>query len=319
MVRLQLTPWLVCGILALTAVSSGQSPERPETPQADARPHGGVTRSEGTHGAGPHGEGPRRTDGKRSFEQREHEPFFEALREVHVETSNKELFEMVRHESIRQEIHLSSADAQQIQANMRLAFKAIFAVREKNREETLSKEELKQQIREAVSPLEAESIAILRKPEVDFKRMLGLYVQARNYRALMNDQVAEEIGLQGQELDDFRQTRAASWRSIMDDIRRSIEKEIRNTPPGSSPRESISQLLRQAEGKLDVQLSSQLSEQQRAQLQQLKGAPFPLPERLFSMPPNRGRGGPEGRGPIRGEAGRGESSRGESSRGEASR
>ncbi len=300
MIRLHLTPWLICGLLAVSTVSSAQPPARPETSHSNAPPRGDGKRSDGPRGGGVHGErrpsdGGHRPDGKRPFEPREHEPFFEALREVHLESSNKELFELVRHESIRQEINLSPADAEQVQANMRQAFKAIFAVRDNNQGKPTSKEELKQQIRDVIAPLEAESIAILRKSETDFERLLGLYVQARSYRALLNDQVAEVIGLQGAALDDFRKSRADSWRSIMDDTRRAIEKEIRNNPPGASPRQAISQLLQQAEAKLDEQLASQLSEAQRTQLQQLKGAPFKLPERLFSFPTHRGRSGPEGR------------------------
>ncbi len=305
MIRLHLTPSLICGLLAVTTVSSAQPPSRPASSPSIAPLRSEGSRGESAHGDGLRGDGHgekrtaeegRRAEGKRPFEPREHEPFFEALREVHVESANRELFELVRHDSIRQEINLSPADAEQIQSNMRQAFKAIFAVRDDNQGKPTSQEDLKQQIRDAIAPLEAESIALLRKPETNFNRLLGLYVQARSYRALMNDQVAEVIGLQGSALDDFRKSRADSWRSIMDDTRRAIEKEIRNNPPGASPRQAISQLLQQAEAKLDEQLASQLSDAQREQLQQLKGEPFPLPERLFSFPPHRGRGGPEGRG-----------------------
>ena len=258
---------LACGLLVSADWASGQQPpRRSDGPQTSERP-----RSPGG--------------------SRERDPFFEAMREVHLESSNKELFDLLRHAAIRQEIHLSDADSDQLQANGREAFEAIHAIREANQGMPVSKDELKQQIRDALTPLEAKSFEILQKPENDFKRLLGIYVQARSYRALLNDKVAEEIGLRGDALVAFRQFRSESWRAIMEDTRRSMEKEIRNTPPGSSPREAMSKLFRRAEEKLDEKLASQLSSEQLRALEQLKGAKFDeLPEHPFSLPPDRRRG-----------------------------
>lgn len=233
-------------------------------------------------------------DRRRSGGPRESDPFFEAMREVHLESSSKELFDLLRHASIRQEINLKDADADRLHANGREAFKAIFAIRKDNQEnqaEPASKDELKRQIREVLAPLEEKSFEILQQSETDFKRLLGIYAQARGYRAILNDKVAEQIGLQGEELDAFRKFRHEQGRAIMEDTRRAVEKEIRNTPPGSSPRAAISKLFRRAEEQLDENLGSQLSAEQLAAFEALKGSEVELPERLFSFAPDHRGGG----------------------------
>ncbi|MEZ6149759.1 MAG: hypothetical protein R3C09_06515 [Pirellulaceae bacterium] len=266
MVRLQLILiGLACGLLLSAGRVGGQPPHRSEGSRPSDHPHP--------------------SDGSRG-----NDPFFEAMREVHRDSSNRELFDLLRDPNVRQEIHLSEADSKQLEANGREAFEAIRAVRKANQDLATSKEELKQQIRAVLDPLEAKSFEILQKPEVDFQRLLGIYAQARGYRALLNDEVAQVIGLQGAALDDFRKFRSDNWRAIMDDTRRSIEKEIRNTPPGSSPREAISSLFRRAEEALDKKLASQLTEEQRAALEQLKGVKFDLQPQPFSFPPGRRRG-----------------------------
>lgn len=222
---------------------------------------------------------------------REQEPFFEAMREVHLESSSKELFDLLRHASIREEIHLSEADAERLRNNGREAFQAIFAIQKDQRDKSASKDELKQQLRDVLGPLEEKSFEILQQSEADFKRLLGIYVQARGYRALLNDKVAQQIGLQGEALAAFRHFRQEQGRAIMEDTRRAVEKEIRNTPPGSSPRAAISKLFRRAETQLDEKLASQLTPEQMAALESLKGDAFELPERLFSFPPDHRRGG----------------------------
>lgn len=235
---------------------------------------------------------PRRGDHNRPGGPREQSPFFEAMREVHLENSSKELFELLRHASIRQEVHLSDADAERLGTHGREAFQAIFAIQKDNRDNAASKEELKQQIRDVLGPLEEKSFEILRQSGADLKRLMGIYVQARGYRALLNDRVAQQIGLQGQALDAFRQFRQEQGRAIMEDTRRAVEREIRNAPPGSKPREAISKLFRRAEEQLDEKLASQLTKEQLAAFESLKGPKFEeMPERLFSSPSEHRRSG----------------------------
>ena len=234
---------------------------------------------------------PSQSDRSGSGSPREHDPFFEAMRELHLESSSKELFDLLRHPSIREEIHLSDVDAERLHANGREAFQTIFAIRKEKQDHPVSKEDLKQQIRDVLAPLEEKSFDILHESKADFTRLLGLYSQARGYRALLNDKVAQQIGLQGEALDAFRKFRQEQRKAIMEDTRRAVEKEIRNAPPGSSPRSAISKLFRRAEKQLDEKLAGQLTKEQREAFESLKGAKFDLPERLFSFPSDHRRGG----------------------------
>ena len=120
--------------------------------------------------------------------------------------------------------------------------------------------------------------------------MLGFYVQARGYRALLNDKVAKKIGLEGEALEKFRELRSETWQGLMVETNDAIRRHLRNTPPGTQhTRGVISDLYKLAEKKLEEKLSGHLSEQQIAEFELLKGEKFPLPEHPFNYP-GRGRG-----------------------------
>lgn len=232
---------------------------------------------------------------ERRGDSQEREAFFEALREF---VPHKELFDLVRHESIRSEIKLSEADAKQIEENLSKSFEAMHKIREDSGGKGLSADELGSQMQKALEPLNDASYAILAKS--DFKRLLGLYVQARGYRALLNDQVAGHIGLEGEALAEFRKTRSERWQAIMEDVREAMKREIRNAPPHlPPPRDVFTKLFQQAEEKLDLKLSQELTYKQKQDLEALKGAQFALPKHPFNYGPpsgrNHGRNG--GRGP----------------------
>ncbi len=268
MVRIQVLAQSVCVLLWLACSVNSQSPP--------PRPDGS------------------RPDDPRRSESRERDAFFDAMREF---LPHKELFDLLDHDSIRKEIKLSDADAELIEANVRKTFEALHAIRKEFEGKTPTPEEFKQKVAEAIEPLNKESYEILEK-RADFERLLGLYVQARGHRALLNDQVAQKIGLEGQALEGFRKLRSQSWQLLMDDTRDAIKREMRNAPPGKSlPRNAISDLFKLAEKKLEDKLSRELTEEQKNALENLKGVKFPLPEHPFNYPPrNRGRGGSRGPG-----------------------
>ncbi len=235
---------------------------------------------------------PRRPPGVR-------DPFYEALIEVHQESPNKELFDLLNHASIRSEIKLGDEDALKIQENIGGAIRQIIALREQSRGQNKTKDDLKAEIHAAVAPFDESTYELLRK-QADFDRLLGIYVQARSYRAALNEQVAAKIDLSGEQLTKYRDARSKAWRKIMEETREEIEKEIRNRDPNEGdPSPAIVKYFEQAEQKLDAKLREELTPAQRAKLVQLKGDSFALPERLFEFPGRRGRG--RGRGEDRDE------------------
>ncbi len=274
MVRIQVLAQFACLLLWLGCSAHSQPPPRPEDPRS------GTT----------HAEHPRPEESRRS-ESRERDSFFDAMREF---LPHKELFDLVDLAEIRQEIGLSDSDAALIKENVGKSFEALHALRRENEGKTITSDQFKQQVRDAIAPLNQNSYGILEK--ADFKRLLGIYVQARSYRALLNDKVANEIGLEGHALEDFRRTRGEKWQSIMEETREAMMREMRNAPPGAPPnRDTISKLFRQAEEKLDHKLAKELTSEQNAALENLKGVEFKLPAHPFNFPPSnrgRGRGGP---------------------------
>lgn len=288
MARFQIIGQFAC-VLLLTCVAIAQPPHRPPNGGLPDGPPGGRDREGGGRDGGGRENGGR--DGQR-------DPFFEALREV----PNKDLFDLVNHTEICKEIGLSEASAEKVKQKIHRAIEEILAIRNATRDQAKSPDELKQMIRERVSPLYDSSYELLRM-ESNFQRLLGIYVQARQYRAALNDQVANAIGLEGTELDDFRTARTEAWRSIMEETRSTIEKEMRHSPPGTSPREAIGKQIALAEKKLDAKLAELLTPAQREQLELLKGKDFPLSATLNEPPPDRRRGPPgeRPRDPKRGE------------------
>lgn len=220
--------------------------------------------------------------------------FFEALREVHHESPTKEIFDLLEHHEIRQEIGLSEEHAQVIENNVSQAKKKIMALREAKRGSAATKDELKTAISETVAPFDKASLELIEQ-NADLDRLLGLYVQARNYRAAVNEEIAKRIGMNDQELADFRAARVAAWRTIMEETREDIEKEVRKFGAERGDwRKTVGKLMAQAEQRLDATLAWELEPSQREKLMRLKGEPFELPDDLFRFP-SRGRSGDRNR------------------------
>lgn len=233
---------------------------------------------------------------------KDREAFFETLREF---MPHKELFDLVEHASIRKEIGLSASDANKIVENVSQTSSDLHTLRKQNEGKNVPLDEYKQQVRKLIAPHNSASYEILSKS--DFKRLLGIYVQARSFRAVLNEQVAREIGLEGEAFEKFRKTRNDTWQELSEELREAMMRQIRKAPPGArADRTAIAKLFQDAEEKLDFKLARELTPAQKDALEKLKGAPFELPEHPFSFPPppdrsRSGRGGGPPRGPNHGD------------------
>ena len=244
---------------------------------------------------------------------KEREAFFEVMREV---LPHKELFDLLDHKSVRAELGLDDANAEAIEDNVRKTFEALRKFRDAEEGKLLTPEQLKEKVRETIAPFNQKSYDILEK-NAKFDRLLGLYVQARGYRALLNDKIAKKIGLEGEALEEFRELRRETWRGLMEETNDAIKRHLRNTPPGAQPpRSAISDLFRHAEKKLEEKLSCSLSDEQKVAFDSLKGAKFDLPEHPFNYTGRgRGPGGSKDKGPGEGRSEKGSGERGPDKRG----
>ncbi len=215
------------------------------------------------------------------------DPFFEALRSVLQASPNKDILDLLRHPEVCQEIKLSGEDSKAIEKNMRAAMRQILKLRDTLRGERLNREELKTKIQATLEPFEKASMELLSSEQVDLERLIGLYVQTRNYRAAANDEVAKRIGLAGEELARFRKARSDISRRQMEETRRDIERIMRSRT--GDMRKDIAKLFERAEAKVDAELAERLTDDQTAKLESLKGPAFEFPRRPFNFRGGRGR------------------------------
>ena len=224
----------------------------------------------------------------------ERDPFFEAIRDAHRrQAAIREIFDLLRHESVQTEIQLSSEKLMEIQEVFRNSFNSIFELRNELKDSTESKEALVEKILQRQIPFDQKVFSLLRE-NAKYDRLLGIYVQAREYRAAANEDVASRIGLVGDDLQAFRTARSDIWHRLMDDNRDKIGNLIRE-----GKRDEISELFEDAEKRLNEALAMKLTSEQRKALHDLEGQKFELPNRPFDFrgPPPHGGGGRRGEEP----------------------
>ena len=210
--------------------------------------------------------------------------YFDALREAHHELSpNRELLDLLWHDTVRKEIGLSVENYQEIQELRREGFKAVMDLREELKGKQFDKAALVHEILESQRPVDERIFELLGNPDhANFERLIGIYVQSYGPRAATNAMVAQRIGLVGDEFAAFRKARGEIWHQLMDENRDHVGKLIRE-----EERKKIARLFEEAGKKLDLALAARLTAEQRSQLQLLEGEQIDLPK--------QGRGPPRGR------------------------
>lgn len=281
MVRIQVLAKCASVLLMLAA----SAPAQPPSPSAFPTTIGSPSRQRSDEG---------RRDEDHRGESQEREAWLDAIREF---MPHKEVFDLVQHASVRQEIGLNAEVAQTIEDNVGSAFGALHDLRKKHEGKEFSKEDFNRSARAAVGPFNLQNYDLL--GQANLPRLLGLYVQARGFRAVLNDRIASEIGLEGEAFEKFRKRRNEIWTAELDQVRDDMRREFRNAPPGVPPaRDAMTKIFKRAEERLDSKLARELTASQKVALEQLKGPEFELPERPFNFPPppssreRGGRGGP---------------------------
>lgn len=281
MVRIQVLAKCASVLLMLATLAHAQPPAPPAFPS----PLGSPSRQRSDEG---------RHDEEHRGETKAREAWLDAIRQF---MPHKEVFDLVEHASVREEIGLNSEAAPIIEENVGRAFGALHDLRKQYENKDFAKEDFNQAARSAVGPLNQQNYELLGK--ANLPRLLGLYVQARGYRSVLNDRIASEIGLEGEAFEKFRQTRNEIWTAELEQVRDDMRREFRNAPPGVPPdRDAMTKIFKRAEDRLDSKLARELSPSQKVALEELKGPTFALPERPFNFPPppssreRGGRGGP---------------------------
>ena len=235
----------------------------------------------------------------------ERDPFFDAMRQVYRElTPNRELMELLWHEEVRTEIHLSKEHHQQIENSLGTGFQQVIKLHEEAVEQNqkLSKDEWIEKILAIQKPVDAEIMEMLSNSEVaDLDRLVGIYVQLRGYRSAANAVVAKRIDLTGDDFEAYRRARGEYWHRLMDEHREQMGGLIRG-----GDRKKIAKLFEEIDQKLDSQLASLLTSAQKSALQNLKGAKFEIEGQPLSFRGRGGGGSPRGSNGRRGDGNRGD-------------
>lgn len=186
-----------------------------------------------------------------------------------------ELIGLLRAEEVQKEVGLEPETFQSIQSSMP-DMRALFQASPEERAAKLKEANAKAQdvIDEALSPTQQ-------------KRLLGLLVQQQGLRAVTNDLVAKEIGLDSAKIEELQE--------LMAKTREEMGEKMRATFADSGEgdrQEKMREAMEQMRKEVDQAIADKLSDEQKERLETLKGDAF-----TFSERPAFGRGGPGGRGP----------------------
>jgi hypothetical protein len=190
-----------------------------------------------------------------------------------------ELLSLLRMEEVQTEIGLSPDAYKAVQSALP-DMRSLFQADESERAEKLKEANAKAQdlIDEALSPKQQ-------------TRLLGLLVQQQGMRALSNELVAKQLGLDAAKTEEIKAVMTKAGEEMRDKMREAFSG-------GGGDREKMREMFESMGKELDQAVAAKLSDEQKKALEELKGDAFTFPER-------RGFGGPGGRGPGGGGPGGG--------------
>lgn len=201
-----------------------------------------------------------------------------------------ELLGLLRMEEVQKELGMTPETYKSLQEALP-DLRSVFQASEGDRAAKLKEANAKAQdvIDEALSPKQQ-------------KRLLGLLVQQQGARAVTNELVAKQIGLEPAKAQEIREV-----------LMKSGEK-MREAFTGGGDREKMREAMEEIRKEIDQAVAAKLSDKQKEDLEELKGDAFTFPERSAA-----GRGGPGGRGPGPGAGGQREGGPGQGGRGQGGR
>lgn len=218
---------------------------------------------------------------------------WDAFRKAHRTAADKEILDLLRHDSVREELKLTDDANDHLRKLGHKLFEELGQV-----PQDLGSKKTIQRVSELLDKYGADAFEYLGTQigEDGIRRLEGIYAQSRRWGAATNSRIAQCIGLQGEELKEFRELAD----SLMEDMRDSVRPEISEIMEDSSldfseRRSRIERLFSRRTEQIDEKLKNRLTKDQRDKLLGLHGDPFedlPNWRRPPPGPPsNFGRGG----------------------------
>jgi hypothetical protein len=149
---------------------------------------------------------------------------------------------------------------------------------DKQNAQSTSRDKFIDMIAEEIVRNDAELFAYLGENS-DFERLLGILVNIRSHRSVLNTLVADRIGLSAEKLAELRNLSGDIWKEEMEKVR----DTVRSIPRQDKVR--IDDIFEQVGKKLDIALKLKLTSQQLEALSKLRGQPFAVPADLRLPPP----------------------------------
>lgn len=217
-------------------------------------------------------------DSERKPQDREaREIFFRTLSETRSRGA-QEFSYLLFQESVRKEIDLSedcAREAREILSRTRSSAEKLY---DQLKAKQINSDELKVKMLEIMTNADRDIWKALGESNAKSDRLIGLYVQLRHHSAVLNKIVAEKVGLDEVRRHEIIAKKEAVERELFEERSRDVQT------PGDRFR-----AWEKVQKKIDGVVSEMLSQEQRDNLEKLKGKPFAFEE--FSPPP-----GPPGRG-----------------------
>lgn len=185
-----------------------------------------------------------------------------------------EVVSLLRMEEVQKEIGLSP-DAYKTMQSALPDMRSLFQADESERTAKLKEANTKAQdlIDEALSPKQQ-------------TRLLGLLVQQQGMRALSNELVAKQLGLDAAKTEEIKAVLTKSGEEMRDKMREA-----------GGDRDKMREMFEGMRKDTDAAVAAKLSDDQKKSLEELKGDAFTFPERRgFGGPAGGGQGGGRNRG-----------------------
>ncbi len=213
------------------------------------------------------------------------DPFHQAVGEVRRQNADAELIELMFSEKVREHLGMTDEQVAEYRAIMQKPFDGIRKLKEQYKDNPDSLDSLRKDIEKLMSSSSTEAINFLDQNE-KLDGLIQIYVQHRKASSASSNQVALRIGLDGEDLEQFRKTKADESRKLMEKLNGEMEQLIRSRD--KDRREQMAKLFRYAGQQQAKLLEKELTPEQQAKLNQLAGEPIEGIDRWFMQRPMPG-------------------------------
>lgn len=215
---------------------------------------------------------------------------WEAMRTAQRLAPDKELLDMLRHDAIVKELELSAEDKKELS---KLGGKVFEQLEEMPRD--LDAKQTQEEVLKVLNQYGKEGFEFLEEKigQTGIKRLEGLYAQSRKFAAPTNGRIAKLIGLEGEELENFRRLAARLQDEMRENARPEIIKIMENSAMSFDKRRvKIESVMERNLKRINERLRRELTPEQRKELEDLQGPKFDnFPRWRRPGPPGGGHGG----------------------------